>query len=121
MKTGYVFKPHIMKDNTERVEFSSPQAQARRAQREIEKLGNEIHRLYMVTEALWTLVKDRTDLTDEQLMNLISEIDLRDNVRSEMAAEAEIQSCPNCGRTLSIRHTTCIFCGEFIQNASYGR
>lgn len=121
MKTGYVFKPRITRDNTERVESSSPQAQARRAQREIEQLGHEVHRLYMVTEALWTLIRDRTDLDDEQLMDLISKIDLRDNVRSEMAAESEIHSCPTCGRTLSIRHTTCIFCGEFIQRTSYGR
>ena len=121
MNTVYIFKTHIMRDKTERVESSSPQAQARRAQREIEQLGNEIHRLYMVVEALWTLIKDCTDLADEQLMNLISEIDIRDNVRSQQAAEVEIQTCPGCGRTLSIRHTTCIFCGEFIQNASYGR
>ena len=121
MKAGYVFKPRIARDNTERVEFSSPQAQARRAQREIEQLGHEVHRLYMVTEALWTIVKERIELDDDQLMDLISEIDLRDNIRAGSIAESEIHVCPGCSRNLSIRHTTCIFCGEFIQTASYGR
>ena len=121
MNAEYVFKPHIARDNTERVEFSSPQAQARRAQREIERLGHEVRRLYMVTEALWTILKDRIELDDDQLMDLISEIDLRENVRAGVAAESEVLSCPNCGRNLSIRHTTCIFCGEFIQAASSGR
>jgi len=114
MNSGYMFKPRIAENDSGRIEASSPQAQARRAQREIELLGHEVQRLYMITEAMWLLLKQHTDFSEEQLKDIVNEIDLKDGVRSHLAPASEVRQCSSCGRTISIRHTSCIFCGEFI-------
>ena len=77
---------------------------------EMQNLRSQVERLYMITEALWLLLKRDGHHGDEELGKLIEEIDLRDgNLDGRMASVPA--KCPSCSRTVSARTGACIYCG----------
>jgi len=77
---------------------------------EVQYLKDELLRLYLITESLWELLKNRFDVTDSELKDIIQEIDMRDG-KIDGKAIPEPQICPSCQRPVSIRTNRCIFCG----------
>ncbi len=77
---------------------------------EIQDLRSQVDRLYMITEALWTLLKRETNCTEEELGKLVEEIDMRDGKLDGRMASVP-PKCPSCSRTVSARTGTCIYCG----------
>jgi len=73
-------------------------------------LEDSIARLALVNAALWSLLKDRTGLTDAALQNRVRQIDLRDGVEDGKITQT-IQTCQKCGRTMAPRHKRCLYCG----------
>jgi len=47
----------------------------------IKYLEHKIDKLYMITEALWLLLKEKSNLDDENLTELIAAIDMKDGHR----------------------------------------
>ena len=89
------------------------QAIAREAKTEIEYLRQDIDRLLMITEALWTLLKKEHGYADDVLSGLVREIDLRDGrLDGKSATVAPPASCPACGKINSSRRSVCIYCGQ---------
>jgi len=77
---------------------------------EVQYLRDELLRLYLITESLWELLKNKFGVTDSELKDIIQEIDLRDG-KIDGNAIPEPQICPRCQRSVSIRSNQCIFCG----------
>ena len=77
----------------------------------LESLGNDVERLFMLTEALWTLVKECHGLTDADLENVMQEIDLRSGKLDGKRAKEERPICPSCSRRNSGRTPNCMYCG----------
>ncbi len=76
----------------------------------------------MITEALWTIVKEELKIDDEQLQRRIIEIDMRDGKYDGKAArDGGPQSCPNCARPISNRRPVCIYCGKQILPDPFAR
>ena len=77
---------------------ASPSHSGRRAETRVQALEARVDRLAMLCEAMWTLLRDNTAFTDEQLLDRITEI--------STAIE-----CHNCGRTIARRMAKCMYCG----------
>lgn len=88
------------------------QASAREAKTEAELLRNDVSRLLLITEALWTLLKKQHGYADAELSALVQEIDLRDGRLDGKSGKTPPAKCPRCGRINSKRHSTCIYCGS---------
>ena len=89
---------------------ASSAASARDAQREVRGLEDRLGRLTLVCMALWELLKERGELTEEDLATKVREIDLRDGV-ADGKITRQIKHCPSCDRVMSPRHQKCMYCG----------
>ena len=72
-------------------------------------------KMSLIIEAIWLLVKEKTDLTDEDLSRMITELDLKDGrldgKLNRAAAQGPPGKCPDCGATVSRKFNRCLFCG----------
>ena len=79
---------------------------------QLRAMSERFEKLVLITTALWSLIKERTDLTEEQLMERIREIDLQDGqADGKISKPKNIYRCPKCDRTMSTRHGRCLYCG----------
>ena len=91
--------------------------QADRGLDAVRTLEGEHARLALVCHALWTLLRERTGLTEEDLLARVRELDLRDG-REDGRIATTVSSCRSCGRVLARRHARCIYCGSARLRAS---
>ena len=77
----------------------------------IRHLELRLEKLTLVSRALWTFVKERSNLTEEDLFKRVSEIDLSDGALDGKVKHPPAD-CRSCGRKLSRRHLQCIYCGS---------
>lgn len=85
----------------------------------IRHLQQQIDRLEILCEAMWTLLRDKVGESDESLMAKVLEIDLSDGQADGKVARGP-QQCPNCNRPNSRRHEFCIYCGQPIRKTPFG-
>ncbi len=83
---------------------------ARSAKRDVSHMEDRIERLSLVCMAMWSLIQDKTKLTEEDLMERVRMIDLMDGTEDGKASQT-VQKCHACGRTMSPRHQKCLYCG----------
>jgi len=83
---------------------------AERAARQVHEYEERLDRLALVCMALWSLLKEQTNLTEEDLLERVRQIDLTDG-KEDGKAKRQIAKCPQCGRTMSPRHGRCLYCG----------
>jgi hypothetical protein len=73
-----------------------------RVKREIGRLEAKIDGLALVSQALWELVRERTNLTDH-------------DIRAKSRLLGVPTECKRCGRSAHTRQTTCMYCGTGIE------
>lgn len=77
---------------------------SRRAETAIDELEARVHVLEQSLEALWSLLKDKAGLADEELT---------EHAKQRAEAAPSPGTCPACGRRLLVRHAaTCSWCGH---------
>ncbi len=86
-----------------------------------ETITYDVEKLFMITEALWTILKDQHGYTDENLGQMIQDIDLRDGKLDGRVAKQQNPSCPQCGRTLMGKHPVCLYCGTAVVRDPFER
>ena len=98
-------------------QISAAQADASRAtsragaaDRNVEALIDRLDKLTLVNMAVWSLVREQLELTEEQLAERVREIDLADGVE-DGKVPPQVAKCPQCGRVMSPRHGRCLYCG----------
>ena len=99
------------------LQASRSESKATSAKMDLRFIKDRMDKLLLVSMALWELLKDRTELTEEDLMNKVQEIDLRDG-QSDGKISKTVMKCPKCNRTMSPRHKKCLYCGAAKLNAS---
>jgi len=86
-------------------------ATGRRARDASFDLEVRLERLTLGTLAVWELLRETTDLSDDDLRQRITEIDLRDGTLDGRARNTR-RSCVACGRENSARRERCLWCGH---------
>jgi DNA-directed RNA polymerase subunit RPC12/RpoP len=85
------------------------------ARRKTESLEREVGKLFLIVEALWTIIKKQNNLSDEYLTNLVNEIDAQDgNPNGQKSKEAR-PDCPKCGRKVIGNNKNCLWCGAEVK------
>ena len=78
----------------------------------VQQLQLRQERSLLVIQAMWEILRDNLGITDQQFLNKVSEIDIRDGVKDGRITP--IIQCSNCGQKINRRHKTCIFCETTI-------
>jgi len=82
-------------------------------------LEERVEKLSLVCMAMWSLIQDKTNVTEEDLLERVKRIDLMDG-REDGKAARGIQRCPQCNRVMSPRHGKCIYCGaERLEKSAF--
>ena len=92
------------------MEAARASSAAGEAKREAALTEDRLERLSLVCMAMWSLVQERTSLTEEDLLRRVELIDLLDG-EADGKATVRVQPCPACDRPLGPRHKRCIYCG----------
>lgn len=106
-------------------ELTSGQAASRLAgqvRTENEDTQFDVEKLFIITQALWEILKQQNGYTDEQLEEMITEIDLRDGkLDGKIAKSTERRECGECGRAIMRRQMKCLYCGAPAPQDSFRR
>jgi len=81
----------------------------------------DVEKLFMITEALWTILKEQHGYSDDELIGRIQEIDLRDGRLDGKVASQRNPLCPQCRRTLMGKHPVCLYCGTAVARDPFER
>jgi hypothetical protein len=82
----------------------------RDASRRLEALQEQLDRQLLASAAMWEIIRERLNLTDEDLNAAIQRVDLRDGqLDGRMTAPPKV--CATCGRTFAVKRATCLYCG----------
>jgi len=79
---------------------------------EVVLLKAQVERLLLITEALWTILKEKNGLDDQELLKQIVQIDLRDGRLDGRVASTPPEPCPKCQRIVAKGSVRCMYCGE---------
>ena len=79
--------------------------------REMRDLQAQVEQLTLVCMAMWSLVREETNLTEDDLIKRVRDLDLFDGV-PDGRVTPQIAKCSGCNRVMSPRHKKCIYCGK---------
>ena len=88
---------------------------AGRAQQGVRELEANLDRALLTCEAMWTILRDKLGVTDEELIARVNEIDLSDGRLDGKVRKTPV-SCPKCKRTISPRFPKCMYCGQAVMH-----
>lgn len=94
---------------------------AREAKTEIELSKHDIDRLLLITEALWSLIKQQNGYTDDALVRLIQDIDHRHSTATGVAIKDPPIACSACGRPNMAARNFCMYCGSPLPANPFAR
>ncbi len=64
----------------------------------------------MIVEALWVFMQREHGYTEEQLIDLVTEIDLRDGLL-DGKVKRQPRDCAECGKVIGADKFKCMWCG----------
>lgn len=78
------------------------------------ELQRRLDRLELVCEGIWRLVREKTQLSDADLIEKIAEIDLEDGRYDGQKKTPTFRECTQCGRKNNKSLNSCMYCGEIL-------
>ena len=88
----------------------SAESKVDRAERTLDDLQRHVDRLSLACQAMWELLRECSDLKEEDLERKILEVDGRDGAVDGKIGVQQLD-CPSCGRKTNSKRKSCIFCG----------
>lgn len=82
-------------------------------QRQLVELRAAIDRVALTNQAMWELVRERTELTDADLQAKVDDVDRRDGTADDRMAQPAV-TCPRCRRPNAVARARCLYCGSQI-------
>jgi hypothetical protein len=117
-----MFYPPLMPmDFAARRTADEAKAQAREARTAVELMRMDVERLLMIAEALWGMLKEQHGYSDQQLIERVQRIDLRDGLLDGKVARQPPAVCGKCGRVVGRHRSACLYCGAPVQQDPFGR
>jgi hypothetical protein len=92
----------------------SAEAKVERCARSIEEVQRHLDRLSLACQAMWELLRECSDLTEDDIEKRMLEIDGRDGCVDGKIGP-QVVDCPSCGRKTNARRGTCIMCGAPVK------
>ena len=94
-----------------------PQSDARAdsAKRAAEAVDSRLERALLTMEAMWTLLRDKLGVTEQELADRIVEIDMTDGVLDGKVRRPPL-TCQACNRTIPRRLARCMYCTADVQH-----
>lgn len=89
---------------------------ARTASGDAEDLRHRVERLTLACQALWELLRERLNVSDTELMDVMRAIDLRDGHADGRIGHSVVR-CEQCQRPNSGGAQACVYCGASIAPA----
>ncbi len=77
----------------------------------VSELSQRLDRAMLACEAMWTILREKLNLTDAELIDRINAVDLSDGKLDGKVRKSAV-SCPQCGRTMSAKMSKCMYCGQ---------
>jgi hypothetical protein len=77
---------------------------------DIADIRRQVDRLSLACQAMWELLRDHSDLTEEDIEAKILEIDGRDG-RVDGKIATKQTNCTACGRPTNSTRSSCVMCG----------
>ncbi len=79
--------------------------------------AEQLTRLGLVCQAMWTLIQEQTNLTEKDLLTRVTELDLRDGVLDGRYVKPPVE-CRKCGAKVARKFNRCLFCGQASPEAT---
>ena len=76
---------------------------------QLQDLENRVDSLSLICQAMWELLQERTNVTENMLIEKVNEIDLEDG-KLDSKRSKPVTYCLECHRPLSKRHHRCLYC-----------
>jgi hypothetical protein len=86
-----------------------------------ESIISDVEKLFMITQVLWTILKEEHGYTEDDLRNRIQALDLADGKLDGKMAKSEKPDCPQCGRKLMGSRPVCLYCGATVVRDPFSR
>ena len=94
---------------------------AREAKTDVELMQHDIDRLLLVTEALWTFMKQQHGYTDDALAKVVGDIEARRGAGAAGIVKDPPVACAACGRVNTATRQFCIYCGKVLTGNPFAR
>jgi hypothetical protein len=75
------------------------------------EFNSNFDKLTLLCRAMWSLIEENTDLTEEDLESKILELELLEGKLFEESEET-VESCPSCNAAIPADMDRCQFCGH---------
>lgn len=98
------------------MEARAAQRSAGEAQAGLAEVEAHCDRAMLICEALFTILRDKLGVTEEELIQRVNDIDLSDGQLDGKAKKSSAVTCPKCDRTISKRFPRCMYCGQPIMH-----
>ncbi|OHE79756.1 MAG: hypothetical protein A2107_01875 [Verrucomicrobia bacterium GWF2_62_7] len=73
-------------------------------------LEKRMDKLSLVTRAMWSLLREKTDVVESDLVRRIADLDAMDGQMDGKVTRPPMD-CPNCKSMVSRKFNRCLFCG----------
>lgn len=97
-------------DSAARQQASAASTDAASAKRDVVELERDLGRLKLACAAVWELVKTKTNLTEDDLVMMMAQLDAKDGVADGQLTRG-VRKCVQCQRTVPHRQNKCMYCG----------
>jgi hypothetical protein len=74
------------------------------------EVEDRVNKLLLVNAALYDIIKDKLNLTDDDIAYKINELNDKNFLR-EQKTDQYVRKCRKCGKNLIQRRTICVYCG----------
>jgi len=110
---------HSMSDSSARIDANAARRESAQTKTEMHYLEDEIDRLSLVCESLWTLLKDKIGVTDDELTSIMVDLDMKDGKLDGKRDKSGPRRCPACDRPNNKRHLRCMYCGALFKTTPF--
>jgi len=104
-------EPQIFRELQQRQEATanSAKSKAESLEREVLYLSKRVERLSLACQALWEILRETSQMEDDQIVTRMEEIDLRDGSMDGKITRRPI-ACLVCKRMGNSARTECLYC-----------
>jgi hypothetical protein len=98
-----------------RIAAGTAQSAANTAKADVREMGRRIDKLTMIVEGLWVFLQREHGYTEAQLVEMVTEIDLRDGLL-DGRVKRQPRDCEECGKVIGADKAVCMWCGAEDQD-----